>query len=158
LPSGIIFTPVLLVVSHWIREREMATIRDLLSHGVSVLKEAGHESARLEAQLLLESVLGVERAVLYGYPERNVETTEGQYYRELIARRAQGEPVAYLTGIGRVPAQIVDIDACLLNQGFVIVQRNGIPVFRQPVGVALVLIGLEQLRIIDRLIQFILLH
>ncbi|HEY4388871.1 MAG TPA: peptide chain release factor N(5)-glutamine methyltransferase [Ktedonobacteraceae bacterium] len=76
----------------------MATIRDLLSHGVSVLKEAGHESARLEAQLLLESVLGVDRAILYGYPERNVETTEEQHYRELIARRAQGEPVAYLTG------------------------------------------------------------
>jgi release factor glutamine methyltransferase len=76
----------------------MATIRDLLSQGASVLKEAGHESARLEAQMLLEFVLDVDRTVLYSYPERAISVDQVQRYQELIARRAQGEPVAYLTG------------------------------------------------------------
>jgi release factor glutamine methyltransferase len=76
----------------------MATIRDLLSEGTSVLKEAGHESARLEAQMLLEFVLNFDRSVLYTYPERTVSDDQGQRYRELIVRRARGEPVAYLTG------------------------------------------------------------
>lgn len=76
----------------------MATIRDLLSQGASALKEAGHESARLEAQMLLEFVLDVDRTVLYSYPERAISDAQVQRYHELIARRAQGEPTAYLTG------------------------------------------------------------
>jgi release factor glutamine methyltransferase len=78
--------------------RKMNTIQELLAQGLFVLKEAGHDSARLEAQMLLEDTLGVDRATLYAFPEREVEEHQAQAYRDLIARRAEGEPVAYLTG------------------------------------------------------------
>jgi len=76
----------------------MTTIQDLLSYGIALLKKVGHESASLEARMLLEDVLGVDRATLYAYPEREVGEALAQQYRDMIARRVQGEPVAYLTG------------------------------------------------------------
>ncbi len=98
MPSGTIFIPALLAVNRWIRENVMSTIQDLLTSAISLLKKAGHESARLEAQMLLEDVLGVDRATLYAYPEREVAEDQAQQYRAFIARRVEGEPVAYLTG------------------------------------------------------------
>jgi release factor glutamine methyltransferase len=76
----------------------MVTIQDLLSYGIVLLRKVRHESASLEARMLLEDVLGVDRAILYTHPEREVEEAFVQQYRDLIARRVQGEPVAYLTG------------------------------------------------------------
>jgi len=52
----------------------------------------------LDAQLLLSHVLHVERSTLYAYPERELTPAQEQHYQALIERRAQGEPVAYLTG------------------------------------------------------------
>ena len=52
----------------------------------------------LDAQVLLCHVLGVERSTLYAYPERELTPEQEQRYLQLIERRAQGEPVAYLTG------------------------------------------------------------
>ena len=52
----------------------------------------------LDAQVLLSHVLHVERSTLYAYPERELTPEQEQRYLELIERRAQGEPVAYLTG------------------------------------------------------------
>ena len=75
----------------------MPTIQKLLAQGVQQLtKSTG--STRLEAQVLLSHVLGVERSLLYAYPEREVTTEQAQRYLALIERRLQGEPVAYLTG------------------------------------------------------------
>jgi release factor glutamine methyltransferase len=55
-------------------------------------------SAQLDAQVLLCHVLGIERAMLYAYPEREMTSLQEQQYFALIARRKQHEPVAYLTG------------------------------------------------------------
>ncbi len=79
----------------------MGSIRELLEQGVQRLTKNGREStgsARLEAQVLLSSVLDMERSLLYAYPEREVTTEQSQRYLSLIERRVQGEPVAYLTG------------------------------------------------------------
>jgi release factor glutamine methyltransferase len=56
------------------------------------------QSAQLEAQVLLCHVLGIERAMLYAYPEREITSQQEEQYFALIARRKQHEPVAYLTG------------------------------------------------------------
>ncbi len=50
----------------------MPTIQDVLAQGVQRLTKSGRESARLEAQVLLSHVLGLERPLLYAYPEREV--------------------------------------------------------------------------------------
>ncbi|HYM28029.1 MAG TPA: peptide chain release factor N(5)-glutamine methyltransferase [Steroidobacteraceae bacterium] len=53
----------------------------------------------LDAQLLLAHSLGVRRVRLRSHPETVVPATAARRFRELLRRRVQGEPVAYLTGI-----------------------------------------------------------
>lgn len=52
----------------------------------------------LDAQVLLVSVLGRERSFLYAHPEFTPDDQQLNRYRDLIERRAQGLPVAWLTG------------------------------------------------------------
>lgn len=58
----------------------------------------GSDSAALDAELLLCHCLAKERAYLYTWPEREVDVQQENHFRELIARRQRGEPVAYLLG------------------------------------------------------------
>jgi len=60
--------------------------------------EAGVEEARLDAEVLLAHTLGCQRAQLYAHPERMLQSSERARYKELVARRARREPLAYLTG------------------------------------------------------------
>ncbi|QBD79081.1 peptide chain release factor N(5)-glutamine methyltransferase [Ktedonosporobacter rubrisoli] len=76
----------------------MTTIRDIWEQGAQRLRQAGQESARRDAQVLLEYVLDVDRVTLYAYPEREVAPEQQTRFLALIARREQGEPVAYLLG------------------------------------------------------------
>jgi release factor glutamine methyltransferase len=55
-------------------------------------------SARLDAELLLAHVLGCPRSALLRDAERAVDAAAQAQYFALIARRARGEPLAYLTG------------------------------------------------------------
>ncbi len=64
--------------------------------GTRTLQGANLPGARLDAQVLLGHVLGVERATLYAYPEREVSVEQEQRYLALIERRMRHEPVAYL--------------------------------------------------------------
>jgi release factor glutamine methyltransferase len=72
----------------------MATVRELL-RGADALPG---ESARRDAEILLGHCLQQSRAWLYTWPEREVATAQETLFRELLARRRRGEPVAYLTG------------------------------------------------------------
>ena len=56
------------------------------------------ESPGLDASLLLAYVLGLRRTALIARPEMPVGTAERRRYGELVARRAAGEPLAWLTG------------------------------------------------------------
>lgn len=79
------------------------TVATLLAAGVRRLRAspagAGREaSADLDAQLLLAYVLDVPRARLRSHPESAPGTEAAGRYRALLERRADGEPLAYLTG------------------------------------------------------------
>jgi release factor glutamine methyltransferase len=67
-----------------------------------MLREAaariGGESARADAELLLAFVLGRDRAWLMVHGEAECAVGEVSRFQELVARRAAGEPVAYLLG------------------------------------------------------------
>lgn len=76
----------------------MITIKEALEQGIQALIQQGSREARLDAQVLLGHVMGADRTTFYAYPEREVPQEQLVRYRELIARRQQGEPVAYLTG------------------------------------------------------------
>ena len=56
------------------------------------------ETGRLDAELLLAHALGRERIELYTDFDRPLTTPELDAYRELVARRARHEPVAYILG------------------------------------------------------------
>jgi len=78
------------------------TIGELLAEGVRQLQAAAaagavHVTPALDAEVLLAHVLSVGRARLRSHPEEPAHERAGQY-RALIARRAAGEPLAYLTG------------------------------------------------------------
>jgi release factor glutamine methyltransferase len=62
------------------------------------LAEHGSPSARLDAEVLLAHILGVDRLALYTDHQRPLTADEQDDYRALVARRGRGEPVAYLTG------------------------------------------------------------
>jgi release factor glutamine methyltransferase len=75
------------------------TIGGLLEWTERFLTEKGMEFPRLDAQVLLGHVLGCKRIDLYGV--RHGETASEdvrQRYRELIRKRVEGCPVAYLVG------------------------------------------------------------
>lgn len=62
------------------------------------LEGAGRDGARLDAEVLLARVLGVERIVLVTERDRVLDAGEEARFDALVARRAAGEPVAYLVG------------------------------------------------------------
>jgi release factor glutamine methyltransferase len=59
---------------------------------------ASGESARLEAEVLLAFVMGKTRGSLLAFPERAPDFATLMRFGELVAKRARGEPLAYLTG------------------------------------------------------------
>jgi release factor glutamine methyltransferase len=77
----------------------VATIGELLSGGTGRLREAGSESARLDAELLLGWAVGSERTAILAHPEKPVGADAVARYEEGVARREKGEPVAYIRGI-----------------------------------------------------------
>ena len=56
------------------------------------------DSAGLDAELLLCSVLRCDRARLYARPEQGLSETQAALFDERIERRAEGRPVAHLLG------------------------------------------------------------
>lgn len=76
----------------------MITLQDALAQAKKMLGYPIARSAQLDAQVLLCHVLGIERTVLYAYPEREITLQQEQQYFALIVRRKHHEPVAYLTG------------------------------------------------------------
>ena len=66
--------------------------------GAAVLRAAGILTAALDADVLLAHVLGVSKESLYAHPDTEMSHGAMRRYRNLVERRASGEPVAYLRG------------------------------------------------------------
>jgi len=75
-----------------------------LTVGDAVLKTAkyfsglGLPAARLEAELLLAFVLGWDRIKIYQNWDCPLRSQEIDAYRNVLRQRAQGTPMAYITG------------------------------------------------------------
>lgn len=74
------------------------TIRELLQQASERLRVAGIETPRLDAEVLLMTVLDQDRAGLYRCLPEPVSLEVAGRFLELVERRARGEPIAYLTG------------------------------------------------------------
>jgi release factor glutamine methyltransferase len=73
------------------------TIRDLLHDAADQLREAGVESGRLDARILLAHAMRISREQLIA-ADRQPSVEEAAAFRAMIARRAAREPLAYITG------------------------------------------------------------
>ena len=74
------------------------TVGRLLTWTTDWLTTKGSESARLDAEVLLAHVRGCQRILLYTAFDTPVSDAERARFRELVKRRGEGEPVAYLVG------------------------------------------------------------
>jgi release factor glutamine methyltransferase len=74
------------------------TIVEVLKLASEHFQKHGSDSPRLDAELLLAHALGLRRLDLYLKFDRPLTEQELSAYRVLVARRAKGEPVAYLAG------------------------------------------------------------
>lgn len=70
----------------------------LLKQAAQRLQKAGSSSPRIDAEVLLCHVLGRDRTWLYTWGDKACPLWEQARFGALIAARAQGTPVAYLTG------------------------------------------------------------
>ncbi len=79
------------------------SLREQLSAFTRLLREKGVDSPRLSAEVLLAAALGLERNELLKRliltPDAPVAEAERNRAQELVARRAAGEPVAYIVGV-----------------------------------------------------------
>ena len=74
------------------------TIRELIQVTSEYLDGKGVESAKLNAERLLADVLGLSRIELFYQYDRPVLGVELDHYRDMVRRRAQGEPLQQILG------------------------------------------------------------
>lgn len=72
----------------------MATIQSLLESA----ELPDSPSARLDVELLLAEALGKPRSFLRTWPERELSNAQVQAFERMLARRREGEPIAYILG------------------------------------------------------------
>src|SRR5258705_5300733 len=73
------------------------TVSDALHTATTMLSRVS-DSARLDAELLLEYVTGLTRTAFRTAPERELPAQAGWAFQQLVMRRLKGEPIAYIRG------------------------------------------------------------
>jgi len=73
-------------------------VRMALAIATAELRDAGCDTPRLDAELLLADAIGTTRTQLHLAPERELTLQESDRFAELLRRRRAREPVAYVLG------------------------------------------------------------
>ncbi|MBK8795732.1 MAG: peptide chain release factor N(5)-glutamine methyltransferase [Anaerolineales bacterium] len=73
-----------------------AEVGPAINAGTQRLEEAHISTARLDAQVILAHVLGVDRSWLFAHYEHILTPDQAERYMDLVVRRVAHEPVAYL--------------------------------------------------------------
>lgn len=89
-------------------------VHEMLATGAGRIAEAGSETARLDAEVLLAHVLGVDRSALAAHPEAVLSTGQLERFEAGISRREQGEPVAYIRGLKEFYGCAIAVDRRVL--------------------------------------------
>lgn len=77
----------------------MATVASVLSEAETVLNAQTIDTARLDAEVLLGSVLGVDRTGVFSRFTQPLSSAQSQEFWRLLQRRAKREPLQYITGV-----------------------------------------------------------
>jgi len=75
----------------------MNTIKQLLATATEQLA-ASSDTAQLDSELLLANVLEKNRTYLVTWPEKSPTSEQLELFGQLLQRRLQGEPIAYILG------------------------------------------------------------
>ncbi|MBY0453123.1 MAG: peptide chain release factor N(5)-glutamine methyltransferase [Bdellovibrionaceae bacterium] len=73
-------------------------LKEVFEKSVQFFKDKKIDTARLDAEILLSHVLKLDRLQIYLKYEQPLSESEITLCREVVRRRSQGEPVAYITG------------------------------------------------------------
>jgi release factor glutamine methyltransferase len=73
-------------------------IDDTVSQAADALRAAGIKTARLDAELLLQYVLGINQTEFLAMSDRDLSPAEQDTYFSLVERRRSREPLQYITG------------------------------------------------------------
>lgn len=76
----------------------MINIKTALAEARALLQQNNITQPRLDAEILLAHLLTCGRAALYAHSERVLTSQELTRYKQLVQQRADGQPVAYITG------------------------------------------------------------
>jgi release factor glutamine methyltransferase len=79
-------------------QSEPWTIGRLLTWTSDFFKQRGFDTPRLDAEVLLAAARGCKRIELYTAFDQEIDEVSRGKFRELVRRRGEGEPVAYLVG------------------------------------------------------------
>jgi len=74
------------------------TIAEAILQGAHQLRQAGVPEARREAGSLVAFVLDRDRSFILSHAEDPIDEAQSEQLRAYLARRAQGEPLQYITG------------------------------------------------------------
>jgi release factor glutamine methyltransferase len=85
-------------LGEFVLDDKIWTIQNTLQWMTQKFKSLGFESATLEAQILAEHALQLNRIQLYTHHEQPLSVAERTSLRELVKRRISGEPIAYIVG------------------------------------------------------------
>jgi release factor glutamine methyltransferase len=89
-------------------------VNELLLDATERLEAAGSESPRLDAEVLLADVLGIDRSGLVAHPEAVLSTAQQEAFASHIERREAGEPVAYIRGMKEFYGSAISVDRRVL--------------------------------------------
>ncbi len=95
-------------------DRPAWTIGSLLDWTAAFLLKKGAASPRLDAEVLLAKVLACRRIELYTRHTEPATEDVRERYRELIRRRTEGCPVAYLVGQKEFFSLTFEVDSAVL--------------------------------------------
>jgi release factor glutamine methyltransferase len=78
--------------------QERWTVQKVITWTTEHFKKKGMDNPRLDAEVLLAHLLGIDRMGLYLNYDTPLKEGERSIYREMIQRRTAWEPVAYIIG------------------------------------------------------------
>lgn len=90
------------------------TISGAVAYAKSQCSLGGSDTALLDAQVLLQQVLQCDRQYLYMHPEEQLNDSQWQTYRLMIAQRRAGHPVAHLLGYKDFWSLTLEVNASTL--------------------------------------------
>lgn len=88
----------------------MTTVGETLAAAGQRLQDAGSETARLDAELLLGWAIDVDRTTILAHPDAPVGADAAARFASAIDRRAAGEPVAYIRGMKEFHGLALGVD------------------------------------------------